>query len=260
MVVNEPRQTPDGVHRHDVDGVIGLAVSHAVVLGPDAQRLAAELVAACEAIETEQTPAIAVILTCPGPAFWVQPPATPTDCDVLGAAWGAATAAVARLSAPTIAVIDGDAIGPGWELALACDLRIAAPAARIGSPEVALGRMPAAGGTQRLARLVGRSAALRMLLLSEIVPAEAALARGLVHRVSSSTADEALVDLLSVLRQSAPIALAYTKEATRSAGDLTLEAGLRLEADLAALLLTTTDRMEGVAAALERRPATFQGQ
>jgi enoyl-CoA hydratase len=259
MVVKESQQRFHSVHRRDDDGVVWLAVSHAVAPGPDARRLAAELVAMCEAIETEHTLAVAVVLTCPGPAFWVQPPGTPTDCDALGAAWGAATAAVARLSAPTIAVIEGDAIGPGWELALACDLRIAAPEARVGSPEVALGRMPTAGGTQRLARLVGRSAALHMLLLSEIVPAPEALVGGLVHRVGSSTADEALVELLAALRRSAPIALAYTKEAVRAADELTLEAGLRLEADLAALLLTTADRAEGVAAALERRPPTFRG-
>jgi enoyl-CoA hydratase/carnithine racemase len=174
--------------------------------------------------------------------------------------WARALSAVARLSPPTVAAIAGAAIGPAWELALACDLRVADPDAQVGSPEITFGRMPAAGGTQWLARLVGRGAALELLLFGEIISAPQALSRGLVHRVGDRTIDEPLDELLAALRRAAPIALAYTKEATRSAGDLNLAAGLRLEADLAALLQTTADRGEGVAAALERRAAEFHGQ
>jgi enoyl-CoA hydratase len=231
-----------------------------VAPGPEAQRLARALVDACEAIETDEAQPVAVVLTCPASDYCVSPPASASDGDAMGDEWARATAAVARLAPPTIAVIAGAAIGPAWELALACDLRVTGPAARVGSPEIAFGRIPSAGGTQRLARLVGRGGALRMLVLSEILGAADALAQGLVHRVGAATADEALAELLDALRRAAPIALAYSKEATRAAGDLTIEAGLRLEADLAALLLTTTDRAEGVAAALDRRPPTFHGR
>src|SRR5689334_9347453 len=80
----------------------------------------------------------AVILRCGG-AFWVTPPTSAVDCGALGESWGRATEAIAGLSAPTVAVIDGDCIGAAWELALACDLRIAASTARIGSPEIRWG-------------------------------------------------------------------------------------------------------------------------
>jgi enoyl-CoA hydratase/carnithine racemase len=248
------------MQRSDDDGVVILAVPNPARPGAEAQRLARTLVDACEEIETNEAQPVAVILTCPAPAFCIFPPTSAADCDALGDDWARATAALARLAPPTIAVIAGDAIGPAWELALACDFRLVGPEARVGSPEVAFGRMPAAGGTQRLARLVGRSGALRMLLLGEIVGATDALAQGLVHRVGSPTVETPLAELLAALRGSAPIALAYTKEAIRAADDLTLEAGLRLEADLAALLQTTTDRAEGVAAALARRPPAFRGR
>jgi enoyl-CoA hydratase/carnithine racemase len=248
------------LERRDDRNVVTIAMPCPVPPGPEATRLARSLVDACEEIETEQAQPVAVVLSCPTLSFFVSPPLSGADCDAMGDEWARATAAAARLAPPTIAVIAGDAIGPAWELALACDLRIAGPAARVGSPEIAFGRIPAAGGTQRLARLVGRSVAMRMLLLGEIVGASDALARGLVHRVGSATAEEPLAELLAALRRSAPLALAYTKEATRAAGDLTLEAGLRLEADLAALLQTTADRAEGVAAALERRLPSFDGR
>ncbi len=241
-------------------GVITLAVRRPVASGPEATRLAWELLDACESIETTDTLPVAVVVACAAPAFFVTPPSSAAECDAMAEAWARATLAIAQLSPPTIAAITGSAIGPAWELALACDLRVAGPTAQVGSPEVTFGRMPKAGGTQRLARLVGRPAALELLLFGEILAAPLALARGLVHRVGASTVDEPLNDLLEALRRSAPLALAYTKEATRSAGDLNLEAGLRLEADLASLLQTTADRAEGVAAALERRAARFQGQ
>jgi enoyl-CoA hydratase len=248
------------VERSDDRGVVTLSIPGPVSPGPEARRLSRALTDACEAIATEEAQPVAVILRCQDPVFCVYAPASAVDCDAMGKEWGEATAAVARLDPPTIAAIAGEAIGPAWELALACDLRVAGPRTRVGSTEIAFGRIPAAGGTQRLARLVGRTMALRLLLLGEIVDATDGLTLGLLHRVGATTVEEPLADLVEALRRSAPIALAYTKEATRASGDLTLAAGLRLEADLAALLQTTMDRVEGVAAALERRPPTFRGR
>ncbi len=248
------------LERSDDRGVVSLAVRRPVPPGPEVARLAWALLDACEAIEADAVQPVAVVLSCPSAAFFILPPASAAEYDIVPVEWARATAAVARLSPPTIAVLDGDALGPAWELALACDLRVAGPDARVGSPEIRFGRMPAAGGTQRLARLVGRGAALRLLLFGEVITASDALARGLLHRVASTSSEEPLTELLAALRHAAPIALAYTKEAARSAGDLSLAAGLRLEADLAALLQTTADRAEGVTAALERRAATFHGQ
>ncbi len=241
-------------------GVVTLAVRRPVPPGPEVARLSWALLDACEAIETDAVQPVAVVLTCPPPAFCILPPTSAAEYDAVPTEWASATAAVGRLSPPTIAVLAGAAVGPAWELALACDLRIAGPDVHVGSPETTFGRMPVAGGTQRLARLVGRGAALQLLLFGAILSAPEALARGLVHRVGATSAEEPLTELLSALCHAAPIALAYTKEATHSAGDLSLAAGLRLEADLATLLQTTTDRAEGVAAALERRAARFHGQ
>jgi enoyl-CoA hydratase len=169
--------------------------------------------------------------------------------------------AVAELAVPTVAVIDGGAIGAGLELALACDLRIASDRVRIGTPEVGWERIPSAGGTQHLVRAVGPTAALRLLLLGEILSAGEALELGLVHRTAPSSKISALAEpLVAELCAAAPIAAAYTKEATRMAMDVPLPQGLRLEADLAALLQTTADRAEGLAAFLSRGTPRFDGR
>jgi enoyl-CoA hydratase len=131
----------------------------------------------------------------------------------------------------------------------------------VGSPEVRYGRLPRAGGAQRLARLVGAGRALPLLLLGELVPADEALRLRLLHVVVPHTAlDARLEALVAGFRASAPIALAYAREAARDGSRLTLEAGLRLEADLTALLQTTADRAEGLASFKARRPPRFDGR
>jgi enoyl-CoA hydratase/carnithine racemase len=225
------------------------------------ERLASDLLEACRRIQESAEPRTAVALISTSPAFMVAPPGSAAELDSLSRLWAEAVGAVGRLGPPTIAVIGGDAIGPAWELALACDLRLAAEQARLGSPEVRWGRLPGAGGTQRLTRLVGSSLALRLLLLGEVVAAPTALELGLVHGLApASTLEAELERLLADLRAGAPIALAYAKESVQRSGDLSLAEGLRLEADLAALLQTTHDRPEGIAAFLERRVPRFDGR
>jgi enoyl-CoA hydratase/carnithine racemase len=241
--------------------VVYLRVPRPAALGTASTRLAGALRDACLAIAARPLPPVAVALVGGGEAFCARPPGDAADCDAAAPAWAEVTAAVARLAPPTVAAIGGDAVGPAWELALACDLRLAAATARVGSPEVRWGRLPAAGGTQRLTRLVGPAEALRLLLLGELLAVPAALAHGLVHRVvAPADVEPALETLLDGLRTAAPIALAYAKEAVHAAVDTPLPAGLRLEADLAALLQTTTDRAEGIAAFRARRPPRFEGQ
>src|SRR3954452_18881553 len=241
-------------------GIVYLQVAAPVAAGSAVERLGWAFADACAALAEREVPPAGVALVGLGGAFCVQPPQSSADCDAVGPAWATATAAVARLGPPTVAVIGGAAIGPAWEMALACDLRIAAAGARVGSPEARWGRLPAAGGTQRLVRLGGPALALRLLLLGEMLAAPDALALGLVHRVAKAdgltAAQEALLD---GLRASAPVALGYTKEAVRQGLELPLVAGLRLEADLAALLQTTDDRAEGLAAFRERRPPRYEG-
>lgn len=241
--------------------VLYLRAAGPVPLGPASDRLAWALVDACAEVEARIVPPVAVVLACGGDAFFAEPPNGAADCDAAGPVWAEATAAVGRLGPPTVAAIGGDALGPAWELALACDLRVAAPDARIGSPEVRWGRMPAAGGTQRLAWAVGPAVALRLLLLGETLLAPQAQALGLVQRLAPADGLEACLEaLLADLRAAAPLALAYAKEAVHAAAELSPEAGLRLEADLAALLQMTDDRREGIAAFLARRAPSFGGR
>jgi enoyl-CoA hydratase/carnithine racemase len=226
-----------------------------------AARLAGAIAEACVAIAERDEPPVAVAVLSGGAAFCLAPVEGAADCDAVSGAWAEATGALASVEAPTLAVVGGDAVGPAWELALACDLRLAATHARLGSPEVRWGRIPAAGGTQRLARLVGPATALRLLLLGEVLTAPAALELGLVHRVVPAAELEAASEaMLGELEAGGPLALAYAKEAVLRAGDLPLPDGLRLEADLAALLQTTHDRAEGLAAFRERRAPRFEAR
>jgi enoyl-CoA hydratase len=170
-------------------------------------------------------------------------------------------AAVANLGKPVIAAVNGDALGQGLELALASDIRLAAKGAKLGFPQSDKGFLPMDGGTQRLARIAGRGKALEMLLTGETVTAEEAYDIGLVNKVVqretlSSEAEALAKDLAS----KAPIALRYVKEAINKGLDLTLEQGLRLEADLYFLLHTTDDRTEGIRAFQEKRLPDFKGQ
>jgi len=169
--------------------------------------------------------------------------------------------AIAGIGRPVIAAINGDALGQGLELALSCDIRLASDKARFGLPQVASGIIPMNGGTQRLPRLVGRGKALELILTAETISAEEALEIGLVSKVvpQGKLASEAEA-LAQTIASKAPIALRYIKEAVNKGMDLTLEQGLRLEADLYFLLHTTADRTEGIKAFLEKRPPRFKGQ
>ena len=148
-----------------------------------AAQLAHDLVGACEGLTCRPELPAAVVLRSGGPAFWLLSARSAEECDALAPAWGAATEAVGAIEAPTIAVVAADAIGPAWELALACDLRLAATHVRIGCPEVRWGRIPAAGGTQRLTRLCGESAAKRLILGAESVDGTEAWRLGVVQWV-----------------------------------------------------------------------------
>jgi enoyl-CoA hydratase/carnithine racemase len=168
--------------------------------------------------------------------------------------------AVARLTCPVLAALNGDAVAEGCELALACDLRLAAPGAALSLPQVADGRLPRHGATQRLPRLIGRARALDLLLSGRRVGAREAARIGLVSRVAAGGFAAALRAEVASLREKGPVALRLGKEAVQKGIDLTLEQGLRLEQDLYVLLQTTADRGEGVRAFRERRRPRFRGR
>ena len=162
---------------------------------------------------------------------------------------------------PTIAVINGFALGGGCELAMACHVRVAAEGAKLGQPEVKLGIVPGYGGTQRLPRLVGRGAALRLLLTGEMITAGEALRLGLVDQV---VAADVLLDTATGLLRSmlacAPLALARCIEAVNRGSPLSLEEGCRIESDQFGLLSSTSDMSEGMSAFLNKRAANFTGR
>jgi enoyl-CoA hydratase/carnithine racemase len=170
-------------------------------------------------------------------------------------------ASIASIEKPVIAGVNGDALGEGLEIALACDIRIATPQARFGFPDVVFGLIPSDGGTQRLPRIIGRGKALEYILTAEIFGATEALETGLVTKVVPAESLSAEVDTLAKSAAGkAPISLRYIKEAINKGLDLTMEQGLRLEADLYFLLHTTADRTEGIKAFQQKRPPEFKGQ
>jgi enoyl-CoA hydratase len=167
---------------------------------------------------------------------------------------------IATCGKPVIACINGFALGGGCELALACTLRIASDAARLGQPEVKLGLVPGYGGTQRLPRLVGSSAALKLILTGDIIPAAEALRIGLVDEVVP--ADELLPRARALAAQIAavaPLAVAASIDAVHRGADLPLAEALAYEASLFGRLSDTSDKHEGVHAFLEKRAPTFTG-
>jgi len=170
-------------------------------------------------------------------------------------------AAVAGIDRPVIAAINGDALGEGLEIVLSCDIRIASDKARFALPQVARGHLPADGGTQRLPRIIGRGKALELLLTADIFTADRALEIGLVSKVVPPEAlAEETAKLAETIAARGPVALRYLKEVVNKGMDMTLEQGLRLEADLYFLLHTTADRTEGITAFREKRPPRFKGR
>jgi len=166
-----------------------------------------------------------------------------------------------RCPQPIIAAIRGFALGGGLELALACDIRIVAEDAQLGLTEINLAIIPGGGGTQRLPRLVGRGKALEMILTGMRVPASEALRLGLVERVVPvAELLPAAQALAKSIAEKAPIALRYAKEAVVSGLELPLADGLRVENDLATLLRTTEDRVEGARAFVEKRKPKWSGK
>jgi enoyl-CoA hydratase len=164
---------------------------------------------------------------------------------------------IARCGKPVIACVNGVALGGGCELAMACTLRIAGDKAKLGLPEVKLGLIPGYGGTQRLLRLVGRGAALQMMLTGAVVGAEEALRLGLVQEVVPAAGLMARARELAVtIAAMAPLAVAAILEAT---ADPYLDEGLRREAEVFGRLCGTEDKREGLNAFLEKRAAIWRG-
>ncbi len=189
---------------------------------------------------------------CDGPEPDLEPTAFDPDP---AAAWAA-------LRPPVVAVVAGACMSVGFEVALAADIRVCGPDAVFALPDLAAGRLPCWGGTQRLARAVRPAEASAMVLLGRPVTAERAATLGLVHAVAPDAAALAALadELVATLLQRGPLALELAKEAVHRGAELPLRDGLRLEGDLNHQLAATADRAEGLAAFFDKRPPDFAGR
>jgi len=168
---------------------------------------------------------------------------------------------IAELRQPVIVGIDGDAVGQGLEMALACDIRMSTETSLFGMAQLKNGSIPSDGGIQRLARLVGRGKTLEMVLTGEMIDAQEAVRIGLINRIVPRTELEGTLSRMAyAMASKSPFSLRYAKESVSKGMDMTLEQGLRLEADLYFLLHTTEDRREGIEAFREKRTPEFKGK
>jgi len=169
--------------------------------------------------------------------------------------------AIAAMTKPTIAAIRGYCVGGGLEMALACDLRVAAQDAKLGLTEVLRGLIPGAGGTQRLPRAIGVTKALELCLTGDTVSGSEAQKLGLVNTaVPGNELLQAAENLANRILKGAPLSVAFIKEAIKKGIELPLEEGLRLEADLSALVGITEDSKEGPRAFAEKRAPVWKGK
>ena len=166
-----------------------------------------------------------------------------------------------RIKKPVIAAVRGLALGGGCELALSCDMIVASDTAKFGQPEINLGVIPGAGGTQRLARAVGKALAMEMVLNNRSLSADEALRVGLVNRVvPAEQTVESAVALATEIAARAPLAVRLAKEAVNQAFEGSLSEGLAAERRLFYMLFATDDKKEGMGAFLEKRKAEWKGK
>jgi enoyl-CoA hydratase len=168
---------------------------------------------------------------------------------------------IRKIKKPLIAAVSGFALGGGCELSMSCDIIIASESAKFGQPEINIGVMPGAGGTQRLTRAVGKARAMEMILTGGMIPAEEALRAGLVNRVVPVECylDEAKA-LAREIASKPPVAVRLAKEAVLKSFDTTIEGGLEFERKNFYLLFASEDQKEGMQAFVEKRKPEWRGK
>ena len=165
------------------------------------------------------------------------------------------------LEMPVIAAVNGMALGGGCELALACDLRCASMAARFAVPEVTLGTICGAGGTQRLPRLIGETRAKQLIFTGQTISAQTALEWGLVNSVQTAgTLLEETLALAAAIAQTSPFAVSRAKRSVNGGREMLPEEALEWERDLFGECGDSRDRREGMTAFIEKRPRVFTGE
>jgi len=168
---------------------------------------------------------------------------------------------VRRFTKPIVAAVNGFALGGGCELAMHADIIVAGRNARFGQPEINLGIIPGAGGTQRLIRSVGKSMAMKMVLSGEPIDAETALSIGLISDITEPELTlETAVALARTIARKPPLALRLAKQSLLDAYETTLEAGLNAERRAFTVLAASEDRQEGIQAFFDKRQPEFRGR
>ncbi|MDG2269784.1 MAG: enoyl-CoA hydratase-related protein [Alphaproteobacteria bacterium] len=184
-----------------------------------------------------------------------------TAVDTIDDARADAFGRVRNFSKPLVAAVNGYCLGGGLEIAMSCDIIVSGSGAELGLPEVNLGIMPGAGGTQWLPRLVGKSLAMKMILSGEFIGADEALRSGLVAEVVPDEQTISRATELAVrISRKAPLSLAIAKDAVLRAFEMPLAEGLAYERRAFAVLLSSSDKAEGTMAFLEKRKPVFQGK
>ena len=168
---------------------------------------------------------------------------------------------IAACPKPVIAAVNGFALGGGCELAMTCDIIIAGESAKFGQPEVKIGIIPGGGGTQRLARAVGKYKAMRYVLTGDIMSARDAYEMGLVSElVADAQVEQRAVDMAKQIAELSPLAMEQAKEVVLRGMDASLETGLALETKAIQILFSSEDQKEGMAAFIEKRKPKFVGR
>lgn len=166
-----------------------------------------------------------------------------------------------KIGKPVVAAVSGFALGGGCELAMACDMIVASESAKFGQPEINLGIIPGAGGTQRMTYAVGKALAMEIVLNGRFLSAAEALQHGLINRVVPVELYlEEAIKLAAEIAARAPVALRLAKEAVNAVFETPLQAGLAHERRLFYMLFSTEDQKEGMDAFINKRPATWQGK
>ncbi|MBM3469706.1 MAG: enoyl-CoA hydratase [Armatimonadetes bacterium] len=246
------------------DAVAVITLNRPKVLNALNRETMDDLAAALDAIETDDN-VRCVVLTGGERAFAagadVNEFASATPAEMLAGYRFEQWERVRKFSKPIIAAVRGFALGGGCELAMACDMIIAGDGARFGQPEINIGIIPGAGGTQRLTRAAGKARAMDLILTGRPISATDAQAIGLVTRV---VPDEAVLDearaLAVQIASKPPVAVRMAKDAILKAFDTTLEGGLDYERKAFYLLFATEDKTEGIRAFLEKRAPNWKGR
>lgn len=256
-----PADGPDG----PLEGVALVTIDRPDALNALNLDLLEELVAVLETLDADEG-CRAIVLTGSGPRAFaagadIGELATQTPVSLIVENRFASWDRIAAIGTPLIAAVRGYALGGGCELAMTCDMIVAGDDAAFGQPEIKLGVMPGAGGTQRLTRAIGKARAMELILTGRTMSAKEAEAAGLVTSVvpTESTLQAAL-ELAARVAAQAPLAVRAAKQAVLRAHELSLSAGLEHERAAFFLLFATEDQREGMTAFASKRPATWTGR